>query len=65
MEFFMHNQGSALSRMQLLREVWDKNFDTNTNIVDVYVNYLRSKIDKGFDKKLIHTVVGVGYMMEA
>lgn len=61
----MHNQGSALSRMQLLREVWDKNFDTNTNIVDVYVNYLRSKIDKGFDKKLIHTVVGVGYMMEA
>ena len=65
LEFFMHNQGSALSRMQLLREVWDKNFDTNTNIVDVYVNYLRSKIDKGFDKKLIHTVVGVGYMMEA
>ena len=61
----MYNQGSALSRMQLLREVWDKNFDTNTNIVDVYVNYLRSKIDKGFDKKLIHTVVGVGYMMEA
>jgi len=65
LEFFMYNQGSALSRMQLLREVWDKNFDTNTNIVDVYVNYLRSKIDKGFDKKLIHTVVGVGYMMEA
>lgn len=65
LEFFMHNQGAALSRMQLLREVWEKNFDTNTNIVDVYVNYLRSKIDKGFDKKLIHTVVGVGYMMEA
>ena len=61
----MRNQGAALSRMQLLREVWEKNFDTNTNIVDVYVNYLRSKIDKGFDKKLIHTVVGVGYMMEA
>ena len=61
----MCNQGAALSRMQLLREVWEKNFDTNTNIVDVYVNYLRSKIDKGFDKKLIHTVVGVGYMMEA
>ena len=61
----MRNQGAALSRMQLLREVWEKNFDTNTNIVDVYVNYLRSKIDKGFDKKLIHTVVGVGYKMEA
>lgn len=64
LEYFMNNQGIALSRLQLLREVWDKNFDTNTNIVDVYVNYLRSKIDKGHDKKLIHTVVGLGYMME-
>lgn len=65
LEYFMNNQGVALSRMQLLREVWDKNFDTNTNVVDVYVNYLRTKIDKGFDRKLIHTVVGLGYMMEA
>ena len=40
-----------------------KNFDTNTNIVDVYVNYLRVKIDRDFDKKLIHTVVGLGYIM--
>ena len=61
----MNNQGVALSRTQLLREVWDKNFDTNTNIVDVYVNYLRSKVDREFKKKLIHTVVGLGYMMEA
>ena len=43
----------------------DKNFDTNTNIVDVYVNYLRVKIDRDFDKKLIHTVVGLGYIMNA
>ena len=47
----------------LLKDVWDKNFDTNTNIVDVYVNYLRVKIDRDFDKKLIHTVVGLGYIM--
>ena len=51
-------------RLQLLREVWDKNFDTNTNIVDVYVNYLRAKLDKCFQQKLIHTIVGFGYMMK-
>ncbi len=65
LEYFMNHQGVLLSRLTLLRDVWDKNFDTNTNVVDVYVNYLRSKIDKDFDKKLIHTVVGLGYMMEA
>lgn len=64
LEYFMNNQGIALSRLQLLREVWDKNFDTNTNIVDVYVNYLRAKIDKNHERKLIRTVVGLGYMME-
>lgn len=65
LEYFMQNQGMALSRISLLKNVWDKDFDTNTNVVDVYVNYLRTKIDKDFDRKLIHTVVGVGYMMEA
>lgn len=65
LEYFMMNQGIALSRLQLLKHVWDKDFDTNTNVVDVYVNYLRAKIDKDFNHKLIHTVVGVGYMMEA
>lgn len=64
LEYFMNNQGMVLSRMSLLKNVWDKNFDTNTNVVDVYVNYLRSKIDKDFDRKLIHTVVGMGYIME-
>ena len=54
-----------MSRMNLLKNVRDKDFDTNTNVVDVYVNYLRTKIDKDFEPKLIHTVVGVGYMMEA
>lgn len=63
LEYFLLHQRAVLSRLTLLRDVWDKNFDTNTNVVDVYVNYLRVKIDKGFEDKLIHTVVGVGYMM--
>ena len=65
LEYFILNQGTALNRLTLLKHVWDKDFDTNTNVVDVYVNYLRSKIDKDFDHKLIRTVVGIGYMMEA
>ena len=65
LEYLIRNRGTAQSRLTLLKNVWDKNFDTNTNVVDVYVNYLRSKIDKDFDHKLIRTVVGVGYMMEA
>lgn len=63
LEYFLLHQRAVLSRLTLLRDVWDKNFDTNTNVVDVYVNYLRAKIDKSFEDKLIHTVVGVGYMM--
>lgn len=63
LEYFLLHQRAVLSLLTLLRDVWDKNFDTNTNVVDVYVNYLRAKIDKGFEDKLIHTVVGVGYMM--
>ena len=55
----------VLSRVNLLKHVWDKNFDTNTNVVDVYVNYLRTKIDKDYENKLIHTVVGLGYIMES
>ena len=65
LEYFILNQGTALNRLTLLKHVWDKDFDTNTNVVDVYVNYLRSKVDKDFDHKLIRTVVGIGYMMEA
>jgi DNA-binding response OmpR family regulator len=63
LEYFLLHQRAVLSRLTLLRDVWDKNFDTNTNVVDVYVNYLRTKIDKDFKQKLIHTVVGVGYIM--
>lgn len=64
LEYFLQHQGEAISRRTLLREVWDKNFDTNTNVVDVYVNYLRGKIDKDYDVKLIHTIMGVGYIFQ-
>ncbi|MBT30713.1 MAG: DNA-binding response regulator [Thalassobius sp.] len=64
LEFFMKNQRTVLSRIDLLENVWDINFNMGTNVVDVYVNYLRNKVDKGFDSKLIHTVVGMGYIMK-
>lgn len=61
---FIQNQGKVLTRQQLAESVWDINFDTGTNVVDVYVNYLRNKIDKFFEPRLIHTVVGMGYVMK-
>ena len=63
LEYFMRNPNQALSRTMIAEQVWDYTFDTFTNIIDVYVNYLRKKIDRGFDKKLIHTVRGVGYIL--
>lgn len=64
LEFFMRNPGKALSRFELLEKVWGLDFDTGTNVVDVYVNYLRNKIDKGYTTKLIHTVYGMGYILK-
>jgi DNA-binding response OmpR family regulator len=64
LEYLMTNQGTALTRQSIIKEVWDKEPDRNMNIVDVYVNYLRTKIDKDFDVKLIHTVSGIGYRIE-
>lgn len=64
LEFFMRNQRKVLSRIDLLENVWDINFNMGTNVVDVYVNYLRNKIDKEFKSKLIHTVIGLGYVMK-
>ncbi len=64
LEFFMKNQRKVLSRIDLLENVWGINFNLGTNVVDVYLNYLRNKIDKGFDTKLFHTVVGMGYVMK-
>jgi len=62
LEYFMRNSGRVLSRNDIAEKVWDLNFDFGTNVVDVYVNFLRKKIDKGFDSKLIHTKVGFGYV---
>lgn len=62
LEYFMRNRGRVVSRNDIAEKVWDANFDFGTNVVDVYVNFLRKKIDKGFDRKLIHTKVGFGYI---
>ena len=62
LEFFMRNPGRVLSRNDIAERVWDMSFDSGTNVVDVYVNFLRKKIDKGYNKKLIHTRVGFGYI---
>ena len=64
LQYLVEHEGEILSRRQLLKDVWDKNFDTNTNIVDVYVRYLRQKIDEGFEHKMIQTVVGTGYCLK-
>jgi two-component system copper resistance phosphate regulon response regulator CusR len=61
---FIQNQNKVLSRTELLEHVWGVNFDMGTNVVDVYVNYLRKKLESKSDDKLIHTVIGMGYVMK-
>lgn len=63
LEFLLSNQNRVLNRMEILENVWDINFNLGTNVVDVYINYLRKKIDKNSSVKLIHTVFGMGYVM--
>jgi heavy metal response regulator len=65
LEYFMRNPDKVLTRTMISEHVWDYHFDSMTNVVDVYVNYLRRKIDRGFEPKLIHTIRGVGYIMSA
>jgi DNA-binding response OmpR family regulator len=65
LKVFIENKDVVLSRMEIAEKVWEIKFDTGTNVVDVYVNYLRNKIDKGFDIKLIHTIIGVGYVLRS
>lgn len=62
-EYMMRNPNKVLTRAMISEHVWDYHFDSMTNVIDVYVNYLRKKIDKDFDTKLIHTIRGVGYMI--
>ena len=64
LEYFIRNKDKTLSRSTITEHIWNYNFDTGTNIIDVYLNHLRTKIDGGFSKKLFHTVRGVGYMLK-
>jgi DNA-binding response OmpR family regulator len=64
LEYFMRNRNRVLSRADIAERVWEIDFDTQTNVIDVYVNYLRNKIDKRFGTKLIHTQVGMGYILK-
>ena len=63
LELLLRHQGRVLSRGEIAEHTWEEAFDAGSNVIDVYVNYLRNKVDKGFDKKLIHTVVGMGYVL--
>jgi two-component system copper resistance phosphate regulon response regulator CusR len=64
LELFMQNPNKILSREYIAEKVWEIGFDTGTNFIDVYVNYLRKKIEKDFKNKLIHTVIGMGYILK-
>ena len=64
LEFLVKNRNHMLSRIEILENVWNIDFNMGTNVVDVYINYLRKKIDKDFEPKLIHTVVGMGYILK-
>jgi DNA-binding response OmpR family regulator len=64
LEYLALHTGKAKSRADLAQDVWGLNFETGTNFIDVYINYLRNKIDKGFKPKLIHTVPGFGYILK-
>ena len=64
LEYLLRNKNKIVSRMKLIEHVYDYHFDTETNVIDVYINKLRSKIDHDYDKKLIHTVRGSGYILK-
>ena len=61
LEYFLKNKSRVISRKEIAEKVWGLNFDTGTNVIDVYINFLRKKIDKDFSLKLIHTIIGMGY----
>jgi two-component system, OmpR family, copper resistance phosphate regulon response regulator CusR len=65
LEYLMRRNGKVASRYEIVEQVWDVNFDMGTNVVDVYVNFLRKKIDRNFEPKLIHTKQGMGYYMKS
>lgn len=65
LEFLLRNKNKVVSRAEISEKVWDIHFDTGTNVIDVYVNFLRKKIDKEFERKLIQTMVGMGYVIKS
>ena len=64
LEYLLLNKNKVVSRGDIAKNVWEIDFETNTNVIDVYINYLRNKVDKSFERKLIHTQVGMGYMLK-
>jgi len=64
LEYFIRNKNRVVSRADIAMDVWDIDFDTKTNVIDVYVNFLRKKIDRDYSPKLIHTFVGMGYILK-
>jgi len=64
LQYMAYNKDKIVSRTDLIEHIYDENFDVNSNVLDVYVNFLRNKIDKGFKKKMIHTVRGAGYILK-
>jgi two-component system, OmpR family, copper resistance phosphate regulon response regulator CusR len=64
LEYLMRNKNRVVSRADIAINVWDIDFDTNTNVIDVYINYVRNKVDKPFEHKLIQTQVGMGYILK-
>jgi two-component system copper resistance phosphate regulon response regulator CusR len=64
LELLIRNEGKVISRTEIAEKIWDINFDTGTNVIDVYINFLRKKIDRNFSVKLIHTYIGVGYSIK-
>lgn len=65
LEYLMKNSGRVISRAEISEQVWDTHFDTGTNFIDVYINYLRKKVDKDFPEKLIHTKSGMGFIIKS
>lgn len=65
LEYLMRNKGRVVSRPEIAEKIWEITFDTGTNVVDVYINILRKKIDKNFENKLIHTKIGLGYYIDS
>jgi DNA-binding response OmpR family regulator len=63
LEFFMRNEGRVISRAELAEKIWDIKFETGTNVVEVYINMLRNKIDRDFERKFLHTRIGLGYVL--